>query len=419
MADRKQIAQQFADRLAMRSERMRAELDQEEVPILGGKRYPEALARASDAVDAMLLEEVVYARHAPVHEGLRPRYGCVIVADLTPLVDAEPSVREISDHDPWNIRPMVDGSTTILVRDLEGRLAIMSADVADELALVDLLATVKGVSVQRLSDGRLRIGTRSGIALNDGGDWSLRPAPGSVIRELTINLALPEAKRLSRMVEIRRLLELCFHSLSPHGIGATIIVNLSGGATDLFGGITDGGEEPATPLNVFRRKDQALLRNVLAYEDGACLVDRDGNLRRYASKLNFTEEAVSVVKEHGGSRHTSAKRFSFDHPSALAVVVSADGPITLFCGGTKVTRIDRDTARGSWIDTSSAEVRARVESERESATCGGCGTAHLVELMLDEETGEHGMIACQVCEAPLLERDGVLDSRVRVIRPWE
>ncbi|GAB6984384.1 hypothetical protein JCM10369A_09080 [Nocardioides pyridinolyticus] len=422
MSARNEVAQRFAERLDQRRERMRAELEQEDVPILGGARYPDKLAGEAATVDAILLEEIIYARHAPVHEGLRPRYGCVLVADLGEVgADEKSALREIVHHDVWSIRPMVDGSSTMLVRDLTGRLGIIPVEVEDELALVDFLSRMKGVSVQRLADGRLRIGTRAGIALNDGGDWSLRPATGSVIRSLTGELALPDGSlsRLERMREIGRLLELCYHGLSPNGIGATIVVNLSGEAADLFEGTSDEGAVPAMALNVFRREDQVLLRNMLAYEDGACLVDADGGLARYASKLKFSDKAVDVASEHGGSRHTSAKRFSFDHPGALAVVVSADGPITLFCGGSALARIDASTARPSWLSTSSTDVRMRVENANESVSCARCGTSYRVSLVLDEETGTRVEVNCVVCDEVVISRDGVLDCRPRVVRPWE
>lgn len=412
-------AEHFAQRLAMRCDRMRTELEQEGVSILGGSAYADPLERNAAQVDAIVLEEAVYARHAPVHEGLRPRYGSIVVPDISTMPEhLATDLRMVDGDNLASVRPMVDGATTILVRDLVGGLAILLADVDEELQLVDLLTTTKGVSVQRLDDGRMRIGTQDGVALNDGGDWSVRPSTGSVVRRLTRELALPE-NRVERMRELGGLLEFCFHSLSPYGIGATIIVNLQGPAEDLFKGLSDEGSTPGISLNVFDRDDQVLLKNMLASEDGACMVASDGSLTRYASKLSFTAQAAELVTEQGGTRHTSSKRFSFDNPGALAVVVSADGPITLFCGGSSLARIGIDDTEPSWRVEASKDLRARAEPGTHECRCGRCGVAYSVELVLDEEAGRERVIECVVCGNEVARWESAVHCRARVRRPWD
>lgn len=412
-------AEQFTQRLAMRCDRMRTELGQEKVAILGGSAYAEPLERSAAQVDAMVLEEAVYARHAPVHEGLRPRYGCVVVPEISGMPEhLTTDLRLVDGDDLASVRPMVDGATTILVRDLVGGLAILLADVDEELQLVDLLTTTKGVSIQRLDDGRMRIGTHGGVALNDGGDWSLRPSTGSVVRRLTLELAIPD-NRVERMRELGKLLEFCFHSLSPYGIGATIIVNLQGPAEDLFGSLSDEGSTPGISLNVFNRSDQVLLKNMLASEDGACMVASDGSLTRYASKLSFTAQAAELVAEHGGTRHTSSKRFSFDNPGALAVVVSADGPITLFCGGSALARIGTEDTASSWRVEASKELRARAAPVTQECRCGRCGVGYSVELVLDEEAGRERVIECVVCGDEVTRWESAVHCQARVQRPWD
>jgi hypothetical protein len=37
-----------------------------------------------------------------------------------------------------------------------------------------------------------------------------------------------------------------------------------------------------------------------------------------------------------GTRHTSAARHTYDCPDVLAFVVSADGPVTVFCDGRRI-----------------------------------------------------------------------------------
>jgi DNA integrity scanning protein DisA with diadenylate cyclase activity len=40
----------------------------------------------------------------------------------------------------------------------------------------------------------------------------------------------------------------------------------------------------------------------------------------------------------GGTRHTSARRFSHDDPAAVVIVVSEDGPVTVLRGGDLIGR---------------------------------------------------------------------------------
>jgi DNA integrity scanning protein DisA with diadenylate cyclase activity len=64
--------------------------------------------------------------------------------------------------------------------------------------------------------------------------------------------------------------------------------------------------------------------------DGASLFDGSGTLRALGAHLVPSRRAESAIDVLGGTRHTSARRFSHDHPTAVVVVVSEDGPVTVF-----------------------------------------------------------------------------------------
>ena len=49
--------------------------------------------------------------------------------------------------------------------------------------------------------------------------------------------------------------------------------------------------------------------------------------------LRSTRAAVADIEPFGGTRHTSAQRFSFDQPECVVFVVSAAGPMTVFHRG--------------------------------------------------------------------------------------
>ncbi|MDE0804068.1 MAG: diadenylate cyclase [Acidimicrobiales bacterium] len=411
---------------------MALELSQEGIPILGGAAYPEPLRNEPALTDDLLLEELVHARHSPLHEGIRPRYGCLIVADLADLpagvLDPHHLVTDPAAH--LTLRPLVDGHHTVVVRDLAGRAGVAITPVEGELDVVDLIRTWKAVSIQRLADGRIRVGTEAGVALADGGDWSLRPSTGAVMRDLLHQLNLPGDDRMQRFAHLRSLLEFCFHALSPNGIGATLVVSLDKDCSALLHGASDTGQSPPLAINVFERDEQQYFLNLLAANDGACFTDPDGQLRHYTVKLKATERAMELMSEMGGTRHTSSKRFSFDHPGALVVVVSADGPVTLFCAGAKVGRLTsaRSDDGTSWIANTPSSVRLTLGTSWHHLECPRCQTPHLVGVTAPEPNParqdatstprEPIQAACAACGTTLGSFESAVHVEVRIRMPW-
>src|SRR4051794_22229108 len=91
------MAEADDDRTSRRVARLGVELDDEHVPLLDRARVPE-LDRLRASYRDVVLDEVTYARHVPVHEGRRPPYGSLVVADLhglpAELVVRAPTVKE-------------------------------------------------------------------------------------------------------------------------------------------------------------------------------------------------------------------------------------------------------------------------------------------------------------------------------------
>ena len=77
---------------------------------------------------------------------------------------------------------------------------------------------------------------------------------------------------------------------------------------------------------------------MLAQVDGAAFVDSSGILRRLGVRLIPSASAEGTVDAVGGTRHTSARRYSADDPDAVVVAVSEDGPVTVFRGGRVIGR---------------------------------------------------------------------------------
>lgn len=410
-------------RYERRIARLRSELSDEEVPIIGSDNLPGPLQANADAVDALVLDELLYARHIPVHEGLRPPYGSLIVSEL-PSSDSNPT-RQTGDREAnlEAIRPFVDGSNTILIRDLAGNNVVAQVDVSDELKLLQLARNTKGVAVQRLEDGRVKVVTRHHVAINEVHEWSVRAQAREVLAGLTTSLQLPnDAALQGRLQGILDLLDFCFHRLSPQGIGATLVLMLDGTVADVHDGLTDRGDEPGIAINAFTVADRDLMASMLASVDGACMVEQDGSVTLYKAKLKTTEKAQEVIAQQGGTRHTSAKRFSYANRQCLVVVVSADGPVTLFADGIPVVRLQQDAAEDHkpWRTRMPLSEQGRYQQERNEIDCDRC-ERRIVSTVVTAVDGSGPGIQtdCPICGNDLGVAEGAIEVSAAPLKPWQ
>ena len=72
--------------------------------------------------------------------------------------------------------------------------------------------------------------------------------------------------------------------------------------------------------------------------DGAAMLDGEGVLRGLGVRLVPSVEAEGTVDAFGGTRHTSARRYSYDDPLATVIAVSEDGPVSVFRSGAVLGR---------------------------------------------------------------------------------
>jgi DNA integrity scanning protein DisA with diadenylate cyclase activity len=69
------------------------------------------------------------------------------------------------------------------------------------------------------------------------------------------------------------------------------------------------------------------------------VLSHNGHVQSYGCHLSYTDRARGALELAGGTRHTSAKCFSYDEPGTLVITVSEDGPVTVFAHGAKLVRL--------------------------------------------------------------------------------
>lgn len=292
-----------------------------------------------DTADDALLEELDYALHPPVHERRVPSYGVI----LRPAVDPDDwsatteltvTRRPTTDFGDTQVRRFADGFASWAVRRAQGidELIVFDRAAGSERDLVVLTAAAGGHIVQRHPSGLVRVVGPAGVVRKDITGWHHEPPLGAWLHEA------PGFEQAGSLTMLGRLVDFAVHDLGARRIGALLVHHPTGELA-----VTHEQRLPVPPaLRIDRPHDLAPLRHALAQIDGASIFDATGTLRLMGVRLVPTREAEDAVRRLGGTRHTSARRYSYDDPEAVVVVVSEDGPVTVLHAGEIVGRSPAD-----------------------------------------------------------------------------
>jgi DNA integrity scanning protein DisA with diadenylate cyclase activity len=275
----------------------------------------------------VVLDELEYARRPPLFERRAPIYGSIVVPGDRSLIESGELVDLIVlEAMPLDVaRRFADGRSTYLVRqpDRPLRLACFRRSVQYEADLVEIQADIGAIIVQRTAMGVTRAFTERGTVEWSGYRWTNRPNARSQHEALQPLLPAVDKPVLAG------LLELAVHWLSPARVGATLVLPGDHGES----GMDLEHSVVAPALTVTTRYHYPALFAALMQTDLATIVAADGVVLRLAVGLRATPEAGSAIDHARGMRHRSAARYTFDQRGALAVVVSEDGPVTVFLHG--------------------------------------------------------------------------------------
>lgn len=128
--------------------------------------------------------------------------------------------------------------------------------------------------------------------------------------------------------EMFKIISRIVHHAQEDRFGCTLIVDLS--ATP----IETAGQHLEAPLDL-RNPELLALAMSLSRVDGALHLGADLHLHGFACLLDGL--AVKGEDRSRGARYNSALRFTASHPDLLAVVVSADRPVSVIHGGVELT----------------------------------------------------------------------------------
>lgn len=189
----------------------------------------------------------------------------------------------------------------------------------------DALRTVPGVVWVEFSGryGLIRVGEQPIALVRDG---SLLGCGHEVpfLRPL-IEQHLP---RRSTPGHAGQIADLVGH-VAAHGHGATVLIDVSGAGKALAGHTLEAA---------LRLEEHLPLVARLAGIDGAIVVSPGGKVNKFAGLLDGATLGAEDLAR--GARYNTAWRYSAAHPRDLLLVLSADGPVTVFAGGRVVYPVE-------------------------------------------------------------------------------
>lgn len=345
----------------------------------------------------IVLDELDHARHPEVHEGALPRYGALVLQDGAELWAGAKVAPDVLRLDPDGLelgRRLADGRSSFVLRYGAGsaKLVFFDRSLESESSLVEVHRGSGAIVVQRTGAGLVRAVGPDGIVTWDTARWTFKP--------LAAHYA-PPVRRLVPDADptvLDGLLELCVHWLSAARVGATVVWLLGDVGPEARLGLDLRSATPAPALRVDHRGHFAGLAGAAAQMDRAIVVGAAGQVAHFGVGLRSTERASRLVPPVGGTRHTSARRFSFDDLDTLVFVVSQDGPVTVFRGGAPAAELRVDPCHGAnRFDAPAARGDPELARAQRCARCDSCLLIDVVEF--SSWAGRPELLACPVCEA--------------------
>jgi DNA integrity scanning protein DisA with diadenylate cyclase activity len=347
-----------------------------------------------DAVQEELTRSIV-----PVpHEGRIPSTGAIFVENIEEL--GRVRVLPLEAGQLELARKLADGSRSFLLfhREQFRGLVFFPEPMGSELRLVRGFPTSGGLILQRNMHGATKLFRSSDIIFHENRAWFTKPHVRDAAQR--ISHCVPEVDRSV----LKRLLEFSFHLLSPASrTGATLVWNLREPEANTLD-LNSEQDLRAFNLSLLDERDSVAVCHFLSQIDGATVVDREGKLLGAGVHLKASTQSSELIPEYKGTRHTSARRFSYDNEHTLVFTVSEDGPVTVFSDGASIADLlmysSKQEAR--MLKSAVPEKKEDITHRAFEVVCEKCGKTSLVEEVKVVGSGELKTVQCLICQHTLI-----------------
>ena len=285
-----------------------------------------------------IVDEISNSLHAKIHEQDIVPLGVVFSKnDLSNQKGIH--VAEMQGMPIDALRTLADGRRTFVVYSGNSapKLLVLDNAISDEIRLLELSDLAEGIAIKRDISGTVRIAQDGSLWLVENRRWDCKlPIFEHVHLVQECLVSMPRSLHRSMV----SLLRMTYYTLSSRNVGTTLVWRVKGPEQLVLNGLSTTGLD-LRELNLSVNDESALSRieHLLKYNDGAVIVSPEGVIEYLGAHLLYKEDTATKISEDGGTRHTSAKRFSFEHSEAIVFVVSQDGPVSIYSDGYKVTEM--------------------------------------------------------------------------------
>lgn len=238
------------------------------------------------------------------------------------------------------------------------------------------------------SANRLSIYHRGSIHICENRIWRTLGELNTALEKMKIHYPDLSTENFSK------ILEFAYYELSLRGIGATIVYWLGSTYSHTNSPIKDSFH-----LDFNTPSHQQMLKQYITYNDGAVIINRDNKILGGQAHLSYSDYSEKMIEAYSGTRHTSARRFSFDYPEAIIVTISMDGPVSIFSDGCNIVTLDYTSIQPNeelieivreYNDTPATEEEYETE-------CRNCGKYYHITLLNFPGWKDEKILGCNVC----------------------
>ncbi len=323
---------------------------------------------------------IAAAMFAKPHEEQMPKWGMFFL-DEFPASAAE----IIDEYTPT----FCDGKNTFGLR-VQDRETIYTIAFDHSLLDTEILGFCKSdhEAVLIRSDKRLSIYHKGNIHICEHRIWRTLGELHTALKKMQIHYPDLLTDNFSK------ILEFAYYELSLRGIGATIVYWLDSTYSHTNSPIKDSFR-----LDFNTPSHQQMLKQYITYNDGAVIINRDNKILGGQTHLSYSDHSKTMVEAYSGTRHTSARRFSFDYPQAIIVTVSMDGPVSIFSDGCNIVTLDYTSIQPNQelIEIVREYNDTPATEEEYETACSNCGKNYHITLLNFPEWEEKKEVGCDVC----------------------
>ena len=366
-----------------------------------------------------VVAEIADCLHAVRHEGTIAPLGILFCRD-EPSTEDGVNIVHMPQVPIEELRHLADGRRTFIVYSgsEDPRLAVFSVAIADDMRLLELSYLINGIVIKRDESGTVRIAQNGQIWLVENRNWECK---NHLLEHMALVKQCLGSMPSSHSLPLYSLLKLAYYFLSSENVGTTLVWRLREPANATMEGLSETGLELMDlGLSINDGSVYSIIEHLVKYHDGAVIVDPEGSIEYLGAHLIYGSDAAVKVPQDKGTRHTSAKRFSFEHTETLVCVVSEDGPVSIYSDGYKITEMAAEL--GSKI---SARLKKSVPAKAEhisssyvDITCRSCERYIRVEEVLILGWKGDEVVACPCCQSPNLFSSRCWSLSARPIKTW-